>query len=54
MKNEIIARLLKFHVDGDDKLYINFAWPNYLKGKITQEKFLSHLFAHSVFVKLQL
>ena len=27
MKNEIIPRFLEFNVGGDDKLYINFAWP---------------------------
>ena len=27
MKNEIITRFLEFHAGGDDKLYINFAWP---------------------------
>ena len=28
MKNEIITRFLEFHAGGDDKLQINFAWPN--------------------------
>ena len=27
MINEIIARFFKYHAGGDDKLYINFAWP---------------------------
>ena len=28
MINEIIARFLEFHAGSDDKMYINFAWPN--------------------------
>ena len=27
MKNEIIATLLEFHADSENKLYIKLAWP---------------------------